>query len=511
MSVLFEDFFLANGSPWGPLYTQAAPAITSLSATYGDTKPRTIVITGTNLNWAQSVVIGSIAATSFTVDSATQITAVFPPLTGAGSYNVVVTTAYGTSNSVVFTAIATITWATGFEGGSIGVTNTTSSALFTLASGATIVANPATRADGVGIYCCRQSPAAGTTYVQLNGGTYAPSGQSVRVVRFYVYWQVLPTSRQPFFEMGGTVNGVKLYADTTGVEARYGNAGTTQNLQAPAGTNTVFAVNTWYCIDIVCDYSVNVSRVRINAVDQISSTTGTTSFTAPGVAVQTHTYLTWGAPDPSTYTINYDDMALSGLASDYPLGTTPGSTILNPTVLDAAQASTNFGYFTGGALTALSTANQATALPTIQDAAPRTSVTDYLQQTTANAAAYVDVTFPAPPANVIGATVARLITGMTANITTAATSVTAKGVVSGVATDLYTAYNINSTAIVEMGGALTAPASGWTAAALASLHLRYGFAATVAAIGQLQHAYIEYEPIIGAAVDPQFAAFGIPL
>ena len=54
-----------------------------------------MTITGTNLTGATAVHFGSTSATSFTVNSATSITAVTPP--GTGTPSVTVTTPEGTS------------------------------------------------------------------------------------------------------------------------------------------------------------------------------------------------------------------------------------------------------------------------------------------------------------------------------------------------------------------------------------------------------------------------------
>ncbi len=88
------------------------PALTSLSPNLGDTRAGTttdytpIVLTGLNFTGATSVKFGITDATSFTVNSNTQITAVAPTQPG-GVYvgvtvNVTVTTPSGTSNGVSY-------------------------------------------------------------------------------------------------------------------------------------------------------------------------------------------------------------------------------------------------------------------------------------------------------------------------------------------------------------------------------------------------------------------------
>ncbi len=81
-------------------FTYLAPTITSISPTKGSTAGgKTVTITGTNLGGATGVTFGSTAASSFTVNSETQITAV-TPAESAGTVPVTVTTPGGTSNSV---------------------------------------------------------------------------------------------------------------------------------------------------------------------------------------------------------------------------------------------------------------------------------------------------------------------------------------------------------------------------------------------------------------------------
>lgn len=75
----------------------AAPTVTSLSPTTGSTNgAQTVVITGTNLLNATSVVFGAAPATGYVINSATQITAT-SPANSAGPANVRVTTVGGQS------------------------------------------------------------------------------------------------------------------------------------------------------------------------------------------------------------------------------------------------------------------------------------------------------------------------------------------------------------------------------------------------------------------------------
>ncbi len=80
--------------------TTPAPAVTSLSPTSGSTAGGTVVtITGTHFTGATAVLFGSTAAAAFTVGSDSSITAT-APAGSAGTVDVVVTTAGGTSAAV---------------------------------------------------------------------------------------------------------------------------------------------------------------------------------------------------------------------------------------------------------------------------------------------------------------------------------------------------------------------------------------------------------------------------
>ncbi|SEG94827.1 IPT/TIG domain-containing protein [Actinacidiphila yanglinensis] len=80
----------------------AAPTLTSIAPSQGPASGgTTVVLTGTGLTGATAVTFGSSPAASFTVNSATQITAVTPA--GTGTVACTVTGPGGTSNTVFYT------------------------------------------------------------------------------------------------------------------------------------------------------------------------------------------------------------------------------------------------------------------------------------------------------------------------------------------------------------------------------------------------------------------------
>ncbi|MEU4317677.1 ice-binding family protein [Nocardia fluminea] len=87
-------------------YGVPAPTLTSVNPSSGTAAGgTTVVLTGTNLTGVTAVSFGGTPATSFTVNSSTQITAV-TPAHAAGAVQVTVTAPGGTSNGVAFTYIA---------------------------------------------------------------------------------------------------------------------------------------------------------------------------------------------------------------------------------------------------------------------------------------------------------------------------------------------------------------------------------------------------------------------
>lgn len=94
----------AGGTSNGVAYTYVTvPTLTTAAPNAGPvTGGTTVVLTGTALTGATAVNFGGSPANSFTVDSATQITAV-SPAGAAGTVSVTVTTAGGTTNGVTYT------------------------------------------------------------------------------------------------------------------------------------------------------------------------------------------------------------------------------------------------------------------------------------------------------------------------------------------------------------------------------------------------------------------------
>jgi len=116
-----------GGSATGSFtYSVSAPIITSLTPASGSTAGgNSVVITGTNLLAASSVSFGGTAALSFTVNSATQITAVAPART-AGAITLTVTTPGGSATAnYTYSTTPTITSMTPLTGSTSGAVTVT--------------------------------------------------------------------------------------------------------------------------------------------------------------------------------------------------------------------------------------------------------------------------------------------------------------------------------------------------------------------------------------------------
>ncbi|NHQ93027.1 autotransporter domain-containing protein, partial [Janthinobacterium lividum] len=157
----------------------AAPAVTSISPTAGPaTGGSTVTITGTGFSGTTAVTFGATAATGFTVNSATQITAMAPA--GTGTVDVRITTAGGTSAAIPadrFTFIAVpvagdVSATVAYGSGATAITLNLSGGAATSVAVASAALNGTATANGTGI---TYTPAAGFggsdsfTYTASNG------------------------------------------------------------------------------------------------------------------------------------------------------------------------------------------------------------------------------------------------------------------------------------------------------------------------------------------------------
>ncbi|MEU0071527.1 IPT/TIG domain-containing protein [Streptomyces sp. NPDC006332] len=232
-----------------PFTYVTSPSLTHLTPTQGPVSGgTTVTLTGTGFTGATTVTLGGVPATSFTVNSATQITAVTPPHTG-GAAAVTVTTPGGTSNpdspSAYFfyaasPSLATVTPASGSTAGGATVALTGNDLLgATAVSFGGVAATSFTVNSASQITAVTPPHATGAVAVTVTtpGGTSNPAG--------YVYL-TLPTLLSLVPDQGpahaGTVVTVTGTDLTTTTEVRFGSTPAAFTVVSPTQVTVVAPV-----------------------------------------------------------------------------------------------------------------------------------------------------------------------------------------------------------------------------------------------------------------------------
>ncbi|MEE4588930.1 IPT/TIG domain-containing protein, partial [Streptomyces antimycoticus] len=245
-----------------------APTLTNLNPTNGPTAGgNTITITGTNLTGTTQILFGTNPATTFTINSPTQITAT-APAGPASAVNVTVTTPGGTSNPLPYIYVAAPTVASvspqfgPAAGGTTVIITGSNLALATqvhfgpnLATGLTVVSDTqltVTAPAGTGTVVVTVTTPGGTSTVGLgipyytylgapvinalipNNGT-AAGGDSVTIGGSNLIYTDSVT-------FGGTPASFTVFSDTIVVATTPAHAAGTVNVQlhTPAGNSNTF-------------------------------------------------------------------------------------------------------------------------------------------------------------------------------------------------------------------------------------------------------------------------------
>lgn len=293
-----------------PVVVVPAPTLTGVSPSAGPTGGSTsVTITGTNLTGATAVTFGGTAATSFTVDSATQITAT-TPAGSVGAQNVVVTAPGGSVTSTggyAYVAAPTVT-----------SLNTTAGPL----AGGTSVVVTGTNFTG----------ASAVTF----GGTAATA--------FTVNTATQITATAPAGTAGaknlvvttpggnGTGTGIYTYAAAPTITAINPNSGTVNGAETIqiTGANLNFAGAVGVTFDGVAGTSVTLdSPTQISVTTPANAVGGAKNVvvTAPGGSVTSvggYTYLdppTITGINPNQGSVNGGEtIAITGTKFNYPVG-----------------------------------------------------------------------------------------------------------------------------------------------------------------------------------------------
>jgi hypothetical protein len=196
---------------------EAPPTVTSISPTSGPSSGGTdVAITGTNLTGATQVLFGAVAATSFTVVSSTEVTAVSPAQV-SGALNVYVTTPGGTSAAAagdVFTytepppTVTAVSPNAGPASGNTAITITGTN--FTEATGVSVAGVAATDVSVVNSTTITATtpayPSAGLHYVLVS----TPYGTSIKTTGAEFTYEIAPTVTAVSPDFGPTTGGTAM-------------------------------------------------------------------------------------------------------------------------------------------------------------------------------------------------------------------------------------------------------------------------------------------------------------
>ncbi|WP_167468688.1 putative Ig domain-containing protein [Janthinobacterium lividum] len=303
----------------------ARPVVSSISPTSGPTTGgATVIITGSNFSGTTAVTFGATAATGYTVNSATQITAT-APAGSAGTVDVRVTSVGGTSNTsandqftyVTLPAVSSISPTAGPATGGTSVIITG-----TGFSSTTAVTFGATAASGFTVNSATQITATapsgtGTVDVRVTttGGTSATSAaDQYTYVAAPVVSSISPTAGPATGGTTVTISGSNFSgatAVTFGATAATGftvNSATQITATAPAGTGTVDVRITTAGGTSATSAADQFTYVAAPAVSGISPATGPatggTTVTITGSNLGGATAVTFGATAATGFTVN---------------------------------------------------------------------------------------------------------------------------------------------------------------------------------------------------------------
>jgi PKD repeat protein len=357
------------------MYTFGASAVTGITPKVGPIAGGTpVTITGSGFTGVTAVKFGTTSATSYTVNSDTQITAVAPAHT-AGTIDITVTTGGGTSSTssatkFAYAAIPTVTKispAAGPTGGSTSVTitgtgfssgtyYTTTAVKFGSTAATTFTVNSATSITAT-------SPAGSGTVditVTTPGGTSATSSSDKFTYGTPVVTSISPaagpTGGNTVVTITGTgftgVSGVKF--GSTNAKSYTVNSATSISATSPAGT-----AGTTVDITVITpggtsatsnnDKFTYAAAPTVTAISPTAgATTGGTSVTITGTGFSSGTYYTttavkFGSTAATTFTVN----SATSITATSPAGSgTVDVTVTTPGGTSATSSADRFTYAT---------------------------------------------------------------------------------------------------------------------------------------------------------------------
>jgi hypothetical protein len=193
--------------------------------------------------------------------------------------------------------------------------------------------------------------AVGTPAVQssvVNSGTYAAQVNTTAAQEYIVYTMATPAVlvARVFFRFATlpSVSASTLFstAVTSGVRPGLNfNTSTNKFYARWLGTsdgnvcNVVISTGTWYRLDLRFDFSANPSKIDF----QIDGTAATQSTYAQ--AATTHTALNLGVEDVVNMNEYLDDLKVTNVSGDYPIGALPGAATAVPVFMNQYRQRSN--------------------------------------------------------------------------------------------------------------------------------------------------------------------------
>ncbi len=397
----------------------AAPVVTSVSPTAGPTAGgTTVTITGTGFLFSTAVTFGATPATSYSVISSTQITAVSPA--NAGTVDIRVTTSGGTSatsaaDQFTYVAQPTLSLVTPRSGPSSGGTTLFLTGTgFTAASTVSFGGTPASSVTvGSATSIIATAPAgSGTVDVRVatEGGTSATfAGDTFTFYPVPTITSISPASGSTAGGTSVTITGTNLSSTSAvsfgGTGATYAiNSDTSVTATAPAGTGTVDLRVTTIGGTSATSAADQFTYVTGPAVTSISPSSGPaaggTSVTITGTGFTGATAVKFGAIAATSFTVNSaTQITATSPANAGTLDvrvTTPGGTsatspadqftfVAQPSVTSISPTA---GPTSGGTTVTITGANLLSATAVTFGATPATSYT-------VNSATSITATAPA--------------------------------------------------------------------------------------------------------------------
>ncbi|MBA3779861.1 MAG: hypothetical protein H0X16_11310 [Chloroflexi bacterium] len=355
-----------------------------------------------------------------------------------------VTTTVTTSGGVACPS-PTPVWLTGFEHGAVSASG---GGLFTAVTGTGSAADSSMKRSGG--YSLRIIDASGSA----NSVARTVSSPSL-VARFAIRLASVPAANVSELVSFGASTGSRLalryVAATQRLALRIG-----AGADVPA-SSTVTA-GTWYVIDL--RYTVNANP---RTADWRIDGTAQTAASGAEVAAASVNQVWFGSGvSADAYTVNFDDVLVSGTSADYPIG--DGQVLaVRPDGMGVSSGAASFTHEDGSA------AGASTYLRLDDD--PLTSTTDQVRQITNAGTAYLELTFGNTTANCLSG-----VAGVVAYHAGGSSANAGKtGIFDGATERVLFSGDMSETGLSYRGGVVAPAGASWTRAALNGAVARIGY------------------------------------